>query len=132
MNSIIQKLSSKGAAIYAGVIWVIIYFLVRLALNDPWLPHLVRVVIAIIPIVPFALFVIFVLAHIRQMDELHRKVHLEALAIAFPLAMLLLMLLGLLELVIPLSPENWSYRHTWYFLPLFYFTGLAFTWRRYQ
>jgi hypothetical protein len=66
------------------------------------------------------------------MDELHRRVHLEALAIAFPLTMLLLMVLGLVELVIPLSPDDWSYRHVWQFLPLFYFLGLALTWRRYQ
>ncbi len=66
------------------------------------------------------------------MDELQRKVHLEALAIAFPLAMLLLMLLGLLELIIPLSHEDWSYRHVWYFLPIFYFVGLAYTRKRYQ
>lgn len=53
-------------------------------------------------------------------------------AIAFPLVMLLFMLLGLLELVIPLSPEDWSYRHVWYYLPIFYFVGLGIAWRRYK
>jgi hypothetical protein len=46
--------------------------------------------------------------------------------------MLLLMVLGLLELVIPPPIRGWSYREVWQFLPLFYFIGLAFTWRRYQ
>ena len=88
--------------------------------------------VALTPILPFAIFLVLMIGGIRQMDELHRKVHLEALAIAFPLAMLLLMLLGLLQLAIPLSPDDWSYRHVWFFLPMFYFLGLAFTWRRYQ
>jgi len=54
------------------------------------------------------------------------------LAFAFPMAILLLMVLGLLQLAIPLSPEDWSYRHVWSFLPLFYFAGLALAWRKYK
>ena len=132
MNTILQKLSQKPVAIISGIIWVLVYLLARWLLDNQQLGEGLRVVVALMPIVPFSFFLILVLSGIRQMDELHRKVHLEALAIAYPLAMLLLMLLGLLELVIPLSTEGWSYREVWQFLPLFYFIGLAFTWRRYQ
>lgn len=132
MNTIFQKLSQKPVAIISGIIWVLVYLLARWLLDNQQLGEGLRVVVALMPIVPFSFFLILMLAGIRQMDELHRKVHLEALAIAYPLAMLLLMLLGLLELVIPLSTEGWSYREVWQFLPLFYFVGLAFTWRRYQ
>ena len=133
MNAIFEKLSQKPiVVISAAVIWALVYFLARWLLDNRQLQDGLRVVVALTPIVPFALFLILMLAGIRQMDELHRRVHLEALAIAFPLTMLLLMLLGLLQLVIPLSPEDWSYRHVWQFLPLLYFLGLAFTWRRYQ
>jgi hypothetical protein len=82
--------------------------------------------------IPFAFFLAFIVAGIGSMDELQRRIQLEALAIAFPLAILLFMLLGLLELAISLSPEDWSYRHTWSYLPLFYFIGLAIASRRYQ
>jgi hypothetical protein len=92
----------------------------------------VRVVLALIPIIPFGFFLVLILIGIRQMDELHRQVRLEALAIAFPLAMLLLMILGLLELAIPLSPDDWSYRHVWYYLPIFYLLGMWIARRRYQ
>jgi hypothetical protein len=111
---------------------VLVYLLARWLLDNRPLEEGARIVVALLPIVPFALFLGLMLAGIRQMDELHRRVHLEALAIAYPLAMLLFMLLGLLELVIPLPPEDWSYRHVWQFLPLLYFIGLACTWRRYQ
>jgi hypothetical protein len=133
MNTILEKLSQKPIVVIASaVIWALVYFLARWLLDNHQLQDGLRVAVALTPILPFAIFLMLMLAGIRQMDELHRKVHLEALAIAFPLTMLLLMLLGLLELVIPLSPEDWSYRHVWQFLPLFYFLGLAFTWRRYQ
>lgn len=66
------------------------------------------------------------------MDELHRRVHLEALSIAYPLAILLLVTLGFLQLAIDLPPHDWSYRHVWPLLPCFYFAGLALAWRRYK
>jgi hypothetical protein len=69
---------------------------------------------------------------LRDLDELERRIQLEALAIAFPGALLLIMTLGLLQLAIPLSPADWSYRHIWPFLFLFYFLGLALTRRRYR
>ena len=133
MNKLFQKLSENATVIIStGVIWTLVYLVARWLLDTTQLPEGLRVMVALTPILPFAMFLVLMIGGIRQMDELHRKVHLEALAIAFPLAMLLLMLLGLLQLAIPLSPDDWSYRHVWFFLPMFYFLGLAFTWRRYQ
>jgi hypothetical protein len=132
MNSFLQKVSAKPTALLVGILWVLIYLLARWLLDSQPLQEGLRIVVALTPILPFAFFLILILAGIRQMDELHRKVHLEALAIAYPLAMLLLMVLGLLELVLPLPMKGWSYREVWQFLPLFYFIGLALTWRRYQ
>lgn len=132
MNKILQLLSSQWLRIISAMAWILAYFLVRGVLETDQFTKGSRLVIALIPMIPFALFLMSLLVGIRELDELHRRVHLEALAIAFPLTMLLLMLLGLIELVVPLSPDDWSYRHVWQFLPLFYFMGLAFTWRRYQ
>ena len=69
---------------------------------------------------------------VRRMDELQLRVQLEARAFAYPMAVLLLMTLGLLQLAVPLSPEDWSYRHVWPFLVVFYFGSLAVTSRRYE
>jgi hypothetical protein len=69
---------------------------------------------------------------LRRVDELERRIQLEALAIAFPAAVLLLMALALLERATALSPQDWSYRHIWFFLPLFYFASLGVARRRYR
>ena len=68
---------------------------------------------------------------IREADELERRVQLEALAVAFPLTALLFMTLGLMQIAVPLSPDNWSYRHTWPLIYVFYFVGLMAARRRY-
>lgn len=113
-------------------LWVLSYLAARFALKelqlDPWL----RVTVALLPVIPTAVFLWLAIAKIRGLDELQRRVHLEALAIAFPLAILLLWTLGLLQLAINLSMDDWSYRHVWVYLPLFYFIGLAIAGRRYQ
>ena len=132
MSSILQFLSARWTGAVSAVAWVITYFLARVFVENTELSTGLRLFVALVPIIPFSVFLMAALVGIREMDELHRRVHLEALAIAFPLTMLLIMLLGLIELVLPLSPDDWSYRHVWQFLPVFYFIGLAFTWRRYQ
>jgi hypothetical protein len=113
--------------------WIVLYFAARVALHrlemEPWL----RVGIALVPVVPFIAVLWLIAVAVRgDMDELERRVHLEALALAFPLAMVLLMTLGLLQRAVPLPFEDWSYAHVWVYLPLFYFVGLAFAWRRYR
>jgi len=132
MKTIFEKPPGKWTVMITGFTWTLVYLLARAVLDNVKLSDGLRVVVALTPVVPFALFLVFILAGIRHMDEFHRQVQLEALAIAFPLTMLLFMLLGMLELAIPLSPVDWSYRHTWSYLPLFYFIGLAIAWRRYQ
>ncbi|MCI0391016.1 MAG: hypothetical protein MOB07_19905 [Acidobacteria bacterium] len=44
----------------------------------------VRVVLALIPPIIWAFTIIFLLRLVRLLDELQRRIHLEALAIAFP------------------------------------------------
>src|SRR4051812_39465491 len=113
-------------------LWVGSY-LIALALQKYLvLPTALQIAVALIPVAPFVFFVQRFIAHLRNLDELHRRVHFEALAFAFPVAMLLLMTLGLLERGHLLSAENWSYRHLWYYLPLFYLIGIAISWRRYR
>lgn len=90
---------------------------------------------AAVALLPFPFFVAFLIAEIRMLrrvDELERKIQLEALAVAFPAAMLLMMGLALLERAVVLRPEDWGYRHTWFFLPLFYFVGLGIARRRFR
>jgi hypothetical protein len=113
-------------------IWVGSYLIALLLQKYLVLSAPMQIAVALIPVLPFVFFVQRFIAHLRNLDELHRRVHFEALAFAFPMAMLLLMTLGLLERSHLLSAENWSYRHVWYYLPFFYLIGIAISWRRYR
>jgi hypothetical protein len=132
VKAFLEKGPGQRTVIFTGLVWAFVYLLTRRLLDGGGVSEAWRVVIALAPLIPFAFFLAFTLAGLRSLDELHRRVQLEALAIAFPLAILFFMMLGLLELAIPLSREDWSYRHTWTYLPLFYFIGLAVAWRRYR
>lgn len=114
-----------------GVLWILLYFAARLILEKSTAPTGVRVAIALAPIPAFAGFLWLVIKGVRSADEFERRIHLEALAVAYPLAMLLLMILALLQRAIQLKFEDWSYAHVWYYLPLFYFVGLWLARRRY-
>lgn len=91
-----------------------------------------RVVVAIVPVPIFAVFLVIFIRGIRDMDELQRRIQLEALAIAFPLAMLLIMTLALLQRAIDLPLRNFSFADVWYYLPIFYCCGVIIASKRYQ
>ena len=112
--------------------FVLTYFAARALLESFVMETWLRVAVALLPVLPFVLFLLIIIRGIRQMDELQRRIQLEALAVAFPLTILLLMTLGLLELAIKLKPEDWSYRHLWPFLFVFYLIGLVVAKRRYE
>lgn len=132
-----SKTTSRRPSLTLGIvvtaIWIVTFFAARFLLDKGFnAPQSVKIAAALLPIVPTALFLWVVVAAIRGLDELHRKVHLEALVIAFPLSILMLVTLGFLQLAIDLPAENFSYRHIWAFMPMIYFGCLAFAWRRYQ
>ena len=69
----------------------------------------------------------------RNLDELQRRIQLEALAIAFPVVLLLLMTLGLLQVAgVAISQEDWSYRHIWFLALLAFAVGVKTAERRYR
>lgn len=118
------------AATAAGL-WIVSYFAARVAIEqlEPGSP--LRLVAAVTPVIPFAWMLWLFIRGVRGADELERRIHLEALAVAFPLSMLMLMLFGLLELAVDLNPDNWSYRHLWPFMVIFWFLGLSLARHRY-
>ena len=117
----------------AVVAWLLSYLAARWALEEfATAGTVTRVAIALVPLVPFVVFLLGFISHLRRTDELERRIQLEALAVAFPLTVVLLMLLGLVQLAMPLNPDDWSYRHVWSFLPMFWLVGAAIARRRYS
>jgi hypothetical protein len=114
------------------VLWVGTFFGARILLEGDGLGTTLRIVVALVPVVPFAALLWRVIGGIRQMDELERRIELEALAVAYPLAILMMMVLGLLQLAVDLSPDDWSYRHVWPVLFFFYLLGVVRARARYS
>jgi hypothetical protein len=127
-TSVRDAVLGYGSLIVWGICYIGALILLRKFQIEGWVKSCYRAS----SILPFVLFLSMVLAEIRSLDELWRRIHLEALAIAFPLAVLLLMILGLMELATGLSPDDWSYRHVWIFLPIFYVIGVLVSVRRYK
>jgi DMSO/TMAO reductase YedYZ heme-binding membrane subunit len=114
------------------ILFVLAYFIARVILKQAETAETLRVLAALLPVAPFIWMLWEIVKGIRGLDELEQRIQLEALAVAFPLSLILLMTLGLLEIAIQLPPEDLSYRHVWALLPLFYFIGLIMARRRYK
>lgn len=122
--------SHKG--LISAVVFVLAYLIARLVLRQPDVAESFRVLAALLPVLPFAWMLWEIIKSVRRMDELEQRIQLEALAVAYPMVMILLMTLGLLEIAIKLPAEDLSYRHVWAMLPFFYYIGLFLSKRRYQ
>ena len=116
----------------ASILFLVAYIAARAVLAIPETDQWLRVLAALLPVGPFVGLLYGLARGVRLLDELEQRIQLEALALAFPLAMILLLTLGLLEIAVPLPPEDFSYRHVWAMLPVLYFIGLIVARRRYQ
>ena len=116
-------------------LWVGAWFAAWLAARvvlESTVPTWLRVVAALAPTPIAAAALVTIVRGARELDEMEKRIQLEALAIAFVLAVLLIMTLGLMELAVALNRDDWSYRHVWAMLPPMYFAGLVVARRRYS
>lgn len=111
--------------------WFVAWIGARVVLEGAAVPVWARIAAAVAPAPIAGAALLTILRGARELDELEQRIQLEALAIAFVLGLLLIMTLGLLELAITLNRDDWSYRHVWAMLPLFYVAGLVVSRRRY-
>jgi len=117
--------------VYAAL-WLISYIGCKMAIKNLVLEKEVGLMLVIIPIITFALFIYKFYRSIVFMDEVQIKIQMEAVVVGFALGLLLLMALGLLELVIILPKEDWSYRHLVPYFVIFYCIGLFIAKRKYN
>ncbi len=119
--------------VWGFLLWALSYMGVRIALEaavgglGP-----VRMLLALAPLPFFLMWLVGLIREARGMDELQRRIQFEALGLAFPLTLVLVMTLGLIEDARPLDRANWSFRHVWQLLVLFYVIGLFVARRRYR
>jgi hypothetical protein len=99
-------------------------------LRSAQLPQVVRVAVALLPLPFFFAFIWAELRWIRHQDEFHRGVLLESLAIAFPLAIALAVVIESLQKA-GLLP-NLSVGDVWPWMALTWLPALWIAVRRYK
>jgi hypothetical protein len=88
-----------------------------------------RFVVVLAPVVPALFVVLAVVRHVRRLDELQRRIQLEALALAFPSSALVTFSYGLLQQA-GLPPLNWTW--VWLVMGSFWLLGTVVAARRYR
>ena len=89
-RTLIQTLA--GVVVYVAGLYLCIWFIENHATSNWAIP------VAMIPIIAIALALSSAMRYVRGMDELHRKMHLEALAFAFSAQWFILIAYGFLRL----------------------------------
>jgi hypothetical protein len=131
-NSSSASRPGKRAAASLFAAWIVLYFAIRLLLEaNPGMSSGARVTLAFLPTPIFAFALVRFIREMQMADELERRIQLEALALAFPLGLLLLTTLGLVQRAVTLRFEDWSYNHVWPMFALFYLAGLMVARKRY-
>ena len=103
MSPILARTPSRASVLGLLIGWLILYFGVRFFLEaNPDLARNARLALAFIPMPVFAAFLVQFIRALRAADELERRIQLEALAVAFPLGMLMLTTLGLVQRAVEL------------------------------
>jgi hypothetical protein len=124
-----SKRSNRTLIVFT--LWLVSFFGARVALEATGISPVVRIAAALAPLPFFAAFLVLFIRELRAADELERRIQGEALAIAYPLVLVLLMTLALMERAVGLKFQDWSYMHVWIYVPIFYLVGLAVARRRY-
>ncbi len=130
MNTNSKKPFSR--VIVFAALWVIAYSACLFTIKKTTPETTFGLVLSFIPVITFGLFLYSMIKGIASMDEMQIRIQMEAVVIAFSLALLSLMTLGLLDLVIVLNKEDWGYRHLVPYFALFYFIGLFISKRKYE
>ena len=111
------KQKSNNKIVVLAVLWLVTYSICLLTIKK------------ISPGLATGVILSFLIA---SMDEVEIRIQMEAAVIAFSLGLLMLMTLGLLDLVVTLSRENWGFRHLIPYFVIFYFIGLFISKRKYN
>jgi hypothetical protein len=99
-------------------------------LRQPGYSPQARVLFALLPIPMNLVLVALIVRRIRQLDEFLRRVHLEAVAIAFLLSGVAVFIYGYLQQAQVVHPLNFGI--VWIFMVVFYGIGYVIAARHYR
>lgn len=127
----IKKQADRKTLIYS-VLWAFVYMGCLFVLKKAELSKSAGILLSLVPTVFFVLFIYHYIRSISTMDEVERRIQLEATVWGFSLGLLLLMTLGLLDLVVVLKKEDWSFINLIPMFFLFYVIGIFISRRKYN
>lgn len=126
------KKPSGNRILFFGILWAVTYILCLLVLKESDPSNTFGIILSFIPAIAFVLFIYNFIKGVGAMDEVERRIQLEAAVWGFTLGLLLLMILGLLDLVITVNREDWGYRHLVPYFFIFYLFGIFISRRKYS
>ena len=138
-QAIQQSRKAYGSRLlFRGLFWMVLYVVSMWLLTGrpaetgaPIESGFVRVAIALLPLPFFGWWLWTWMKGVLHLDELQRRIELEALAFAFPTSLLFLATMGLLDVAVPMTQTDFSLRHLWLMMPMLYYIGLWLAQRRY-
>jgi len=89
-----------------------------------------RTAIALLPVPANLMLIVLIVQRIRKLDEFFRRVHLEAVAIAFLLTGLAVFVYGYLEMARAVRPLNVAI--VWVFMTISYGVGYVVALKHYR
>jgi len=112
--------------------WLLAWLASRAMLMTLSLTPTLTVAVSLLPLPFFLVFLWRFMHHMRHSDELQRRIQLEALAIAFPMTVVMLMTAGLLQTAGIDPTGGWSLTGIWMYAGALYLIGRAIAQRRYS
>lgn len=129
MENCKEKINKK--VLVYGAIWGLTYIGGMLVVKKLAPSVSVGILLSFLPTLTFSLFIYHYIKNLNVMDEVERRIQLEATVWGFTLGILLLMTLGLLEFVITIKKSDWGYTHLIPYFFLFYVVGIIISKRKY-
>lgn len=117
---------------FYAVLWVLSYTGCLIALKTLTFGKEAGIVLSLVPMLAFVLFIYKFQKALSIMNKVHIKMHMEGLALAFVVAVVLLMTLGLLDLVLEINKEDWGFRYLVPYFIFFYIVGFLIAKRKYS
>ena len=90
--SLRSLLEFGGSMLAYSVVLVLSLMFLRENPDSPW-----RIPVMVAPVIPIVFMMLAVIRSVRRMDELHRRIHLEAVIIAYLATLILCFSYGFLE-----------------------------------
>ena len=118
-----EKHRSRATFFVLPALFVIAYCVARGGIENVEPGTGAALAFALLPVPFFALLIYAYVRGVRGMDELERRIQLEALAFAFPIAILVAFTAGLLDLAGFHGAQNWDLPRLWPILLLAYWFG---------